>query len=346
MINISGPGTGMLAGPPTPPYEGYSGPANPACFLTMNHLNDWGGQSLTTSQKYNFWRVELWIKKGPGAAIGDVDVELWAVDGNGHPTGTKLNSGVILNADIAEDYAWVSCTLDVLRKTPYIVSAATKYCVVVHGLDFTAVHYLEWACGGDGSGYPNGDQEWSTDGGNIWATDNTKDQLFRCYPSPFIDNYSGKILGGGSSMFNTENIWGGNSFTAQKSYPLKSLKMYFHKDVGNDVGNLIMALYSVDGLGHPLDVLRQGTIPDVDVPEGVPAWTGCDVADFNIVADTKYAVILRGPSLGPPVIRVVWDNWLGASDFPGGDYEYSNSGGVAWVTLTDKDFLFRCYNSF
>lgn len=330
--------------PPPPYYDNYSGPANPACYLTLNNVNDWGGQSFTATQKYNFATVELWIKKGPGSVVGSVRVELYDVDGDGHPDGPMLNSGIIPNADISEDYAWVSCDLDVMRLTPYIINPSIKYCLVVHGLGLTEVHILYWQCGGDGSGLPNGDQEWSINGGATWSTDNTRDQLFRNYTSPYIDNYSGTQLGGGEMPLNSPNDWAGNSFTAQKSYPLKRLEMYFHKDVGDDVGNLIMALYSVDGLGHPLVVLTQGTIPDADVPEGVTAWVGCDVPEFNNVADTKYAVVIRGPSLGPSnIIRVRWDWHNLDSDFAGGDYEWTITGGLSWTTSTDKDWLFRCY---
>jgi len=171
MINISGaPPNSLKGGPPPPPYyDNYSGPANPACFLTFNASQYWGGQSFTTTQKYNLATVELWIKKGPGANVGDVNIELYAVDGNGHPDGPVLNSGVIPNADISEDYAWVSCDLDDMRLTAYQLNAATKYCVVVNGLGFTDVHLLEWACGGsDNPNNPSG--EWITPTGNdeVW----------------------------------------------------------------------------------------------------------------------------------------------------------------------------------
>ena len=349
MINVSGaPPNGIIIPPPPPYYDNYSGPANPACFLTMDHLNDWAGQSFTTSQKYNFWRADLWIKKGPGSAVGDFQVELWAVDGNGHPTGTKLNSGVIPNADVAENYAWVRCILDVARLTPYIVSANTKYCVVVHGSGFTAIHYLKWACGGDGSDYPNGDQEWSTDGGNIWTTDNTRDQLFRCYPAPWLDNYSGTLLGGGVSTCNSANDWAGNSFTAMKSYTLNRIDMYVQKDVGMDVGNVTVVLYNVDGgTGYPIGApLTSGLIPNADFSEGVLSWTRCDVSDFNIVLGTKYAALIHGVSLNPAnLIRVMWDNKLGLSDFAGGDMLWSMTGGASWFLYDTKDHLFRCYGS-
>lgn len=346
MINISGaPPNSIIIPPPLPYKDNYSGPGNPACYLTLNNVDDWAGQSFTASQKYNFARVDLWIKKGSGSVVGDVLVELYGVDGNGHPDGPMLNSGVIPNADISEDYAWVTCYLNAMRLTPYIVSSATKYCLVVHGAGFTEVHILYWQCGGDGSGYPNGDQEWSINGGATWSTDNTRDQLFRNYKPPYIDNYSGRTLGGGSMPLNSQNDWAGNSFTAQKSYTLKRLEMYFHKDVGHNVGNLKIGLFNLDAFQHPNIALVEGTIPDADVPEGVPAWIGSDVSDYDIIADARYAVVIRGPTLNPSnLIRVMWDWWLGDSDFALGDYEWTITGGFSWTTSTNKDWLFRCFN--
>ena len=345
MINISGPaGKSVL---PSPPYfDNYSSP-NPACYLTLNNVNDWGGQSFTVNggQKYNFATVHLWIKKGSGSAVGNILVELYGVDVDGHPDGPMLNSGVIPNADISEDYAWVSCDLNVMRLTPHIVTPATKYCLVVHGLGLTLVHILYWQCGGDGSGYPNGDQEWSINGGATWSTDNTRDQLFRNYTSLYVDNYSGTQLGGGSTPCNSQNDWAGNSFTAQKSYTLKRLEMYFHKDAGDNVGNLKIGLFNLDIADHPDVFLVEGTVPDADVPEGVPAWVGSDVSDYDIVEDSRYAVVIHGPSLSPSnLIRVMWDWKLADSDFAGGDMEWTITGGMIWTTSTNKDFLFRCYN--
>jgi len=349
MIHISGAPPNRLAGGPPPPpyYDNYSGPANPACFLTLDAVNDWGGQSFTTTQKYNLAIVELWIKKGPGANVGDVDVELYAVEGNGHPTGSLLNSGVIPNADISEDYAWVSCNLNNWKLTYHLLSAATKYCVVVHGLGFTVVHLLKWACGGDGSDYPNGDQEWSTDGGVIWSTDNARDQLFRCYPPPFFDNYSGSMLEGGQQMINSAVFWAGQSFTAMKSYTLERIDTYFHKDVGMEVGDIVTELYHVDGEGKPTGgALTAGTIHNEDVPEGTGEFLRCGVSPYDISVDTKYANVIRGPSLGPSnVIRVRWDYYLSQSDFEGGEMMVSGNAGATWVIYDTKDFLFRCYGS-
>jgi len=349
MISISGPGpNSLLVGPPSLLKDNYSGPANPACFLTLDSSNDWAGQSFTTSQKYNLEHVDLWIKKGPGANVGNVIVKLYAVDGSGHPTGSSLNYGIIPDADVAEDYSWVSCYLNDRKRTYHLVSADTKYCIVVHGDSLNVDNPLIWACGGDGSDYPDGDREWSIDGGDSWTTDDTRDQLFRCYHPPFYDNYSGSLLpDSGISTCNSANDWCGNSFTAMKSYTLNRIDVWFHKDIGMDVGDIIVELYLVDGSGEPTGgVLTSGIIHNTDVPEGSSEWLRCDVTPYDIVIDTKYAFIIRGLWLGPSdVIRVPWDYYDYASDFEGGDMLWSMTGGASWFIYTDKDKLFRCYPS-
>jgi len=346
-INISGPGpNSIIATPPPPYYDNYSGPANPACFLLMDWSQEWGGQSFTTTQKYNLQSVEIWLKKGPGANVGNVNVELYAVDGNGHPTGPVLNSGVIPNADISEDWTWVSCELDDIRLTTYQLSATTKYCVVVNGVGFTAVHLLKWGCGGDGSDYPNGDQEWSINDGDIWSTDNTRDQLFRCYPTPFNDNYSGTVTPFLGLSLNSANDWAGQSFTAMKSYTLNRIDIWCNKGVGDFVGDILFGLYNVDENGHPDIVggaLATGTLHDADVPE-VFAWVPCSMSEYNVVVGTKYAIVVHGYSLNSSnVLMMCYDNSAGSSDFAGGDMEWSTDGGGAWSTTTTSDLLFRVY---
>jgi len=349
-INISGaPPNSLSAGPPASPYpDSYSGPANPACFLTMDDENDWGGQSFTTNQAYNLGVAELWIKKGPGDDVGDVEVMIYPVDGEGHPAGQPLGSGRIPNADISEDYSWVSCTLDYMKETVPLLRTATKYCVVVHGPSLNILTILFWACGGDGSGLPNGDQEWS-DGAlpGPWSTDTTRDQLFRCYKTPFIDNYSGTQHGFTITLINSPNNWCGQSFTAMKSYSLSHIDIRMKKNVGDFVGDIIVALYPVDGNGHPDIVaghLATGLIHDVDVPTDY-AWVRCDLA-CNISAGVKYCIVVHGYSLNAGNV-IFWnsDDYVGGSDYEGGDKEWSENSGGSWVTDTDLDQLFRCYNS-
>lgn len=342
MINISDP---PLSVPPAY-YDNYSGPANPACFLTLDAANDWGGQSFTTSLRYNLASVELWIKKVGVGYVGKIDVELYAVDGNGHPTGSKLNSGFVLPADISEEYSWILCALTDMRKTAHRLEPATKYCIVVHGTDLIVSKPLIWACGGDGSDYPGGDQEWSINGGVDWSTDTTKDQLFRCYPTPWLDNYCGYALGGGLSKLNGPNVWAGQSFTAMKSYSLDRIDLYICKEAGTFVGDILVQLFHVDGEGKPTGpVLTSGVIPDANIPEGVWDWIRCDLSAYDVFLDTKYAIVVKGPSTNPSnYLQWLWDNYAGASDFEGGDSLWTINGGSSWTVFANRDYLFRCYD--
>jgi len=346
MISISGaPPNGLVAVPPPPYYDNYSGPANPACFLTLDSPTDWAGQSFTTTTKYNLAQIELWIKKGPGSNVGTVYCEVWPVDGNGHPTGQALARGTILDADVSEDYGWVSFDMDTFSLTYYLLSAATKYCVVVQGPNLTGVNSLIWACGGDGSDYPNGDQEWTTTGGGAWATDTTRDQLFRCYPSEFMDNYSGTVAPFTAIKLDSANDWGGQIFTAMKSYPLNRIDIW-GKKVGA-IGDLLFQLYHVDGEEHPDivgGVLAQGVIHNADFSADY-AWNPCEI-DYNLVVDTKYAIVVHGFSLNPGAY-IFWpsDNDAGVDDYAPGTQEWSTNGGGSWATQPNSDFLFRCYSA-
>ena len=345
MINISGaPPNSMIVTPPPGYYDNYSGPHNPACFLTMDAPQDWGGQSFTTAFKYSLKSVDLWLKKGPGANVANVDVELYAVDGSGHPTGSPLNYGIIPNADIAESWAWVSCQLNNGKLTYYLLSAATKYCHVVHGAGLFG-NPLMWGCGGDGSDYPNGDQEWSVDGGSIWTKDTTKDQLFRCFAPDFLDNYSGSVVPFLSLTMNSANDWVGQIFTAMKSYTMNRIDCWFRKDPGDNVGDILFGLYGVSG-GHPDIVggaLATGTIPNVDVPESY-AWNPCSMSEYNLIVDSQYAIVIHGFSLNSSnVLRISHDDYLGSSDYPGGTLEWSTDGGGSWGTQPNSDLLFRVY---
>lgn len=350
MISISGAPPNIP--PPPPYYDNYSGPANPACFLTLDSNLDWAGQSFTSIQRYNLASVELWIKKGPGANVGNINVKLYAVDGSGHPTGVRLNEGIIPNADIAEDYAWVNCVLDGWLWTIYQLSKATKYCIVVHGANLSGGNTLIWACGGDGSGYPNGDQELSINGGGVWTTDNTKDQLFRCYPTPWLDNYFGShsLHSYTLLILDSVNDWAGQPFIAMKSYPLNHIDMWMGPagPGGFTYGEIIIALYGVDENGHPDivgGVLSEGRISWADIQESVQ-WGRCNMSGFNIVEGTKYAIVVHGFQFNASnSICLCKDIYNYPVGFEGEDYEWSTDGGGAWNAVAGYGLFFRCYSA-
>lgn len=340
MINISGaPLTIELPAPEY--YDNYSGPANPACFLTLDDVSKWAGQSFTTTTRYNLEHVDLWLKKSPGSDVGTVQVELCPVDGEGHPL-PRINWGLIPDADISEDYSWVSLAFDWKITSP-LLDAATKYCIVVHGLNVDVDNAVMWACGGDGSGYPGGDQEWSINGGGDWTTDTTRDQLFRCFATPFLDNYSGTVMPFVAHLLDSPLIWAGQSFTAMKSYRLDRIDVWIEKR--GFVGTLDVKLFAVDVNGHPTGlILARGYIQDADIGTS-GSFVRCDLVDrHDIVVDTKYCSVVHGSGLGGAnKIYIASDDYVNDSDYAGGDLEWSTNGGGTWITTDDRDLLFRCY---
>jgi len=182
-------------------YDYFDGDVSEGTFI-LNAANDWGGQSFTTAAAYILSRIDIWCAKGVGDNVGNITVAIYSVDGDGHPD-TLLKSGTIANADIPETtaYAWVSCTLSSICA----LSAATKYCIVVHGASCDASNVFYWRYDDDGptgqSSFAGGDAEWSTDGGTNWSTDDTADGLFRCYGSaavPTDKTFSKKLIAAGN----------------------------------------------------------------------------------------------------------------------------------------------------
>lgn len=175
--------------------ENYVGDS-PFTALAINLATKWAGQSFTTTLGYSITRIDLYLDKGTGDNVGTINISLHTVDGSGHPTGAALATGTLSDGEVPESPAWVTCTL----ASSYNLAASTKYCIVVHGASLSASNVLYWSFDDDGLGasdFAGGDQEWSTDSGNSWATSSIVDQLFKCWGDNIPANdkvYSKKLV--------------------------------------------------------------------------------------------------------------------------------------------------------
>lgn len=162
------------------------------------------------------------------------------------------------------------------------------------------------------------------------------------------DNYPGTALPYITLTMDAANDWGGQSFTTTAGYSITRIDLHLAKEVGDDVGNITVALYAVDGSGHPTGaVLATGTIANADIPEtGSADWITCTLSSaYNLATSTKYCIVVHGTSLNASN-KLQWqydDDGSGNSDFAGGDQEWSTDGGSSWATDTTQDQLFRCY---
>lgn len=350
MINISGAPPNSIVAIPPPPYDyNYSGPANPACFLKLDSVQDWAGQSFTTTEEYFLEFIELWLKKGPGSNIGNIYVGIFAVDGSGHPTGPALASGIIDNADVSEDFSWVSCDVSDLLTYGFL-NAATKYCIVVHGIGMTLnpANYLVWSCGGDGSGLPNGDQEWSINAGVDWTTDTTRDQLFRCYSPEILPvkdhyNYFNDRAFMNSEVAFSQTRWEGQTFTAIENYTIKIVRLILSADNDKTGKNVIVSIReTIDGLPIAPD-LCSGTLDGnlIKVGDENRSWHEINLGSGVALSEgVKYAICVRSDD--EPQEIMMWEDAIDPR-YLEGNRVYSANSGVDWIPGAAYDICFETW---
>lgn len=108
------------------------------------------------------------------AAGGDIQIDIYAVDGSHKPTGASLGSATVTAASIVTtNQAWYSFAL-ALTVTP-----ATEYAIVAKVITGTAVNYIRWSVG-NGNTYSGGQAWTSADAGATWSSQ-ANDFAFRVW---------------------------------------------------------------------------------------------------------------------------------------------------------------------
>jgi len=247
----------------------------------------------------------------------------------------KKLSGIIANTDVAEDYIWVSCTLDDF----YLVSTETKFCIVVHGDSLDVSNVLFWGCGGDGSGLPNGDQEWSINSGGNWSTDETKDQLFRCYPIFLKEKYNDEGQGE-SSHGSYVNFELAQTFTPQKDFKICGVRLYVTRS--GTIGDVTVGIYGTS-LSHPFGEAKVSAIVDGSGwNQGGYDWIEWKYdTPYPLSKDELYAIWLSGT--GYDVVNCpVWRLDPNDPTYAGGNFEMDQ--GAGWIAKLDWDLLFETWS--
>ena len=113
---------------------------------------------------------------------GTVTVSIRATDVDGHPTGADLTVGTIDGNTIGPTTAaWYEIAL-----TEYMLSANTKYAIVVRLLIGDSLHTVAWRHDGTSPTYADGNNEYSSDSGDTWTSNTAKDRMFEVWgPGPW-----------------------------------------------------------------------------------------------------------------------------------------------------------------
>ena len=146
-------------------YEsGFSG------YSTVSATH-WESQTFTTESAYTINKVDLRLGKLAAHTPGTVTVSIRATDGEGKPTGGDLTSGQTNGNTLAVE-EWREISL-----TPYALSNATKYAIVVR-CEALEVRWHGQTVAGT---YPDGNRCYSDNAGSTWTSDTVRDLDFKCY---------------------------------------------------------------------------------------------------------------------------------------------------------------------
>lgn len=135
----------------------------------------WYAQTFTPPSSHKITSVKLkWYRVGGGGGqIGTITVGIRATDGAGKPTGGDLCSGTMGATAVTtvSPGQWYEITLG----AGAILSALTKYAIVMRASGGDSSNFIQWRR--DGDGYPGGGYGNSNDSGATW-TMSTSDGMF------------------------------------------------------------------------------------------------------------------------------------------------------------------------
>ena len=134
----------------------------------------WKAQTFTPSVSHVITSVELPLERH--GTFGEVYVSIRATDADGHPTGSDFCSGSIDDLDVPTSMSWVEISFT----NGVVLSANTKYAIVVHITDSDIDNNISWGYDSDAT-YSKGNIESSGDSGSTWSSWTGDDFHFKEY---------------------------------------------------------------------------------------------------------------------------------------------------------------------
>jgi hypothetical protein len=130
------------------------------------------GQTFTTIEAHTLGLVNLKLYRVNSP--GTINVDIYAVDGTGKPTGASLGSGTYNGNSLTTDTdgAWYAIPM-----SGSSLAADTKYAIVVKASSASASDHVYWKSDDTSPTYITGQSVYSIDGGSTWAVDNIDQQF-------------------------------------------------------------------------------------------------------------------------------------------------------------------------
>lgn len=127
-------------------------------------------------------KLNLKLRK-VGSPSGDVQVDMYAVDGNDDPTGGSLGTVTMTAGDLGTTYALEEFTFG----TAIDVDASTTYIITCKAVDAISANRVEWQYANSGNPYASGEWVYTIDGGSSWVHPANVDAVFNVYAKPRAD---------------------------------------------------------------------------------------------------------------------------------------------------------------
>ena len=166
-------------------YESYTTGDNYGALWITNgeEETDYKGlaQTFTPDIAHIVSLISVKLLKGGGAEAdpGTVIVAIYAVDGDGEPTGDALGSGTIDGYTLTNDAAGDWYDIDIVSETT--LEAGTQYIIYITAPDANDGNYMTWRVDSVGATYSGGHASVQKGGDSSWIQYNDADFMFEEY---------------------------------------------------------------------------------------------------------------------------------------------------------------------
>ena len=136
----------------------------------------WAAQTFQLNIHGTIPKVNLMLKKVL-SPTGNVQVDLYAVDGNDEPTGASLGTVTKAASSLQTSFSLE----EFVFSSPIAVNPDTTYIIVCKAVDADQTNKINWAAANSGNPYANGEWVYSQDSGSSWNHESTYDFKFNVY---------------------------------------------------------------------------------------------------------------------------------------------------------------------
>ena len=282
----------------------------------------YAGQYFEPTSSGDLMKMEMYIRLyEPSSLSDDLEVRLYAADGNHKPTGSLLASTIIAKADTSTDGSWVNATF----ASPYTLASGNGYVIYIkteNGGGTSSNHYRWRGCADGANCYEEGDFLFTSNGGSTWYVLDDDDRAFRAW-----------IAGAGDTTKLSQ------SFTAGGTYTMDRVALVLSRD-GTPSETLNVSIFSdTDDDDEPDSLLSKVSVSSGDV-DASAQWVIASDLSASLTSGSQYCIVLEVADADKEVWRW-WGSDTTADTYTSGKF-LTKAGESAWSDTdanADRTFM-------